>query len=356
MPKFYLLLFAWVSVHVYSAEPAGKVKTADDDWKHIATLTPSIVTVGKVNNSAAANASAQPKLTDQQKIAQLKQTAQSAKDFYTNYPADARARAAEKIEVTCLLLAARHTDPDQGQAALQLAGTYRTKTTNPIKDRVEVASVMERQKYSLQNSGKSLSKDAVQHEKIADSLQKEFGDTSEVYAFYLGVVNTADFEAANRVAKKITQQNAPTHSKAEAKVTLDRYSTLGKVPAGTFQADDGRKVSLGEPGKPTVVFVWSPRQTPNHFAALGPYKKQIPSDMRWVYVSVNSTAGPFNLTKGQAPFPGTHLFEPAGPEGPISQILKIRRVPFIYVLDRKGALAGYGEVSELPALLKLANR
>lgn len=341
------------AVSVFSAEATGKGKTADDAWQNIsapvsagaASRSPS---VGTVKNAT------QVKADDQQKVVQLKQAAQAAKDFQASYPADPRARDAKKLEAVYLVQAARPSDADRGQAALAVAAAYRNDKSNSAQDRFDVAVLMERQQYAVLGEGKILAKDAVTHEKTADKLRAEFGDTPEVYAFYLGVVNTADPENAHRVAQRIQTMPAPAYAKSEAQVTIDRHALIGKALTTKFTDADGKPVVLSQAGSPTIVYVWSPTSTPNAFKALA-NQKGIPSDARWIYIALNTTSGGLDLVRKQAPFPGVHCLELPVAMGPLTNALKIRHLPYVYVFGRDGAMVGYGQLEDLPGLLRAAN-
>ncbi len=322
------------------------------DWRAVTELSRSGGQSG--SGSSAERSKAQIEAQAQAQLVQSKQLAASARAFYTTHPTSQNAGEAKKIEAVASLKGVSGKDSDKGEGAFQTAQTFRSDKSQPVADRCEVAALMERQKYSVQNAGKVLAKDPQQHERVADSLRSEFGDIPEVYAFYLGVVNTSDPESAFKVAQRIQQLPAPDHAKAEAKATIDRHNLIGKKLTQPFRDADGKPLVLSEVGKPTVVLFWSPVTTPSALRTLARLKLPTAEGARWVYVAKNATAGSLDLTKKQAPYPGIHCLELPTSVGPFTAELKNRRLPYVYVLGRDGSMVGYGDFDDLGKLLQAA--
>lgn len=301
--------------------------------------------------SATRKTPAQVQADIQQRAGVARQTAQSANVFYTSFPNDPRVPQARKLESMSLLRGVLATDADRGQVALQTASAYRGDRTIPGKDRLEVAVMMERLQYELRQNGRALSSDPAEHERTADRLRTEFGDLPEVYGFYLAVVNTADRETANRVARKILLQPAPASAKIEAQLTIDRYSLLGKKVDAVFTTLEGEPVALSTPGKPTIVYLWSGDARVNDLNRLKGHSSIVPHDARWVYVALHSGVGATLAARSLAPFPGSYCFDAAPSAGVVGKLFKNQHLPYVYVFDRGGNLASYGRPDELPALL-----
>lgn len=346
------LIFALVFVTCAFAQ--NKIRSPEGDWKDLTNLVTEPKSTGAVKTVRKSAAESEAEVQKQRE--KYRQTAISARQYYSSYPQDKNAGQARKIEALSLLRAAAHTDADRGQGAVSVAQSFRDNRSNPTNERFEVAALMERQKFALANSGRFLSSDSLHHEKIAESLQAEFGNTPEVFSFHLGVVNTADFETAGRVARKIVQSSAPTPMKVEAQTSLDRYALVGAKLDRRLRTDSGLEVGLGEVGKTTIIYVWSPEQGVSHFGALATQARTVPKDCRWVYIAVRSKTGPFNVFKNQAPFPGIHFYEPPADWGGLSQLLKIRHTPYVYIIDGTEKLVGYGFVDELKDLMRLVSR
>lgn len=358
--RYFIFIITCVGASSLIGQTSTAKRSADDDWQKLTApggKTVSVTTPGASSSDGkAADTGTQVRLTDAQLTAALKQTAQNAKDFQANFPTDSRVAQAKKIEAVSLVKAVRPADSDNGQAAFQTATIFRKDLKNSASDRFEVAALIERQQYSVQGNGKVLAKDVVQHEKTADKLRTEFGDIPEVYAFYLGVVNTADTENANRVALRVQQLPAPAYAKAEAQVTVDRHALIGKRLDQKFTDASGQTIALSEAGKVTIIYVWPPASSEVAFKALEKYKTMVPSDARWVYVALNSPASVAEVAKRLAPFPGTYCAELPQGTGPFTSALKIRHMPFVYVFGKDGTMAGYGRLEDLPALLTTAKR
>jgi hypothetical protein len=349
-PKQILTCIAGMAVAAM-AQPAGKpVRSADDDWASVVTQAAG----GNLNQRANAGRSANAVDLDQ--VVRLKQAAQSAKEFYTNHPNDARAKQAKKVEAMSLVRAVRPGDSDKGQAAFSVAGVFRADPANSIQDRFEVATLIERKQFAAEQQGRPLASEPVQHEKVADRLRSEFGDIPEVHAFYLGVANGGDAESGFRVAQRVQQMPAAPYIKAEANVVIERHDLLGTRVSRDFTDADGKAVTLDAVGKISVVFVWSIVSNPKALAGLSKFRSAIPQDTRWIYVALNATEPALNFARSSAPFPGVHCLEPPDKLGPLTEALKIRSAPFAYVFGRGGVLVGYGSPEQLPALLKLAGQ
>ena len=237
-----------------------------------------------------------------------------------------------------------------------MAAAYRADPGNSATDRFEVAALAEAQRYLVGNNGKKLADDPAAHEQVAEALHTEFGDTPESIAYYLGVVDTADFDTGQRLANKILTLPAADRIRRQAQMELDRFGLIGKPFNPALKAQDGKRVDFKVPGSVTVLYVWSETRGANSWLALARAKSALPPNTRFVYLALDTTPGQMAAAMGRVPFAGTPCVEPGGPTSPALKGLKVRRVPFVYVGNDKGVLTGYGPPAQLPALLAAASR
>lgn len=353
--KFHLGLIAGlilVGASLGSAQTASKPATAADAaWLNVTAQT-----------SAARTAVAAPKTADQAKVVaqqyatQQKSAAQSARDFYASFPSDPRAPQAKKLEATSLLNSAWPLPDDKGRAAFQTANAYAIDKTNSAKDRFEVSALLAAQQFKARTNGRALASDAVAAEKVADVLFAEYGPIPESFDYYLKAADTADPEASARLASKVTNSTASLAQKKQAQVVIDRYALVGKPLTISLQDIAGKSVDLRPAGKITVIYVWSAKHGGADWAALGRARQAAPANTDWICLALDTTSAELAAAVAKAPAKLTHSLLAQDQRVAVMKSLKVRRVPFVYVVEARGTLATYGSLTDLPVLLSSLNR
>ena len=335
------------------AQSVSKPSSADAAWLDLAArAAPGVVS----RSAGPANSADQIKVAGLDYAERQKVAAQSAKDFYTAHPADARVPEAQKLEAASLLRSMWPLPDDRGQAALQAATAFVTDQRNATKDRFEVAALLFAQQHKIRTNGGALQDDAAAYEKTAEMMQREFGDIPEVFDYYLGVADASDPETGIRAARKIVQSTALARTQKQAQVVIDRYALIG-LPLGVELADGrGRSVDLRRPGRPTVIYVWSAKHGENEWAALVRARRAVPENTQWIFVALDTTASEQAAVMTKIPVRGIHCLLNDGQRAAFAKELKVRRMPYAYVLGRSGALAGYGRPADLPELLTPLSR
>ena len=289
------------------------------------------------------------------------QASDQAKAFHTQYPKDANAGLARKLEVTSALESARLGRVSAEASALALAETFR-KDKNQLREyRFEVALAAERLLMKKAGGEFSPHEKPLEHEKIADKLRKEFGETPEVMGLYASIAKSADLKTGHQIAAKVLEMSPPPIAKAMAQEVTMRQGMIGSPLRQRVKTVEGPALDLQDPppaGATTVVCVW----TPNPFAEAASYNPFSPlaaqkvrvktaASIRWVYVGLSATVAQAVAVRGKAPFAGVHCIDPGAPGTPLVERIKAHGALTVIVLDGKGAITGIGQADELADLL-----
>lgn len=331
----------WLGCLLFCATQAAAqtpVNTADSAW---ASLT-------------AAQISSGSSATPAQEIAQATQAAASAHAFYTNYPSDSRAAAAQKIEALSTLEAAELDPTDYQAAAVALATAFRNNTSLAINDRIDVAFACDTMLLPL--GGKTLVDNGPAYAKLVDNLYAEFGPQDRIFNLYVGVMESVDEPTALAVANKLVALNAPPFAVTPAQSVIVRSTLIGKPLNLSLVTYGGHPLNLAAPaGEPTVIFFWSNANGLSHLATFNQYTAPIPSGMRVIYVCLQANMSAIAAAEAQAPLPGIYCFQQSGMDTRDEASLGLLRLPYAYVLDKNGNVAGYGRPEDLPALFAVLN-
>ena len=350
-----------LSATVFSAENNGKdnpgkpsTGNADIDWSNLsAQARPTPLRPA----SDGRNTSVQAKANIKQQAVVSRQAAQNAKDFYAQYPGHAKAAEARKLEVVAGLHGVEDGDDNYEKSALALAQNYRDNRTNPASDRLDVALAMDRLKVSSGAKSKKIVPRTTEWEQMADKLQVEFGDQPQLQSYYAELVRSGDMFTSKRIATNLLQQKPAPGAKAEAQAMLDRHSLLGRPLALTVTGLDGGAVDLSkQKGSVTVVFVWAASAGPEVQKMLTRFQRSIPPGVGIMYLALGGEQKKLSVAPGSQPIRGRTCFVPASGSKAAVDYLKLRDMPYLYVLNAKGTLSGFGPVGEFTNLLALAMR
>lgn len=349
-PFLYLVLsIGSITAHAQSPAQAGD---AERDWTSLMTLKALQIspTAQGVRKPAAQLSS--------EKANAARNVALTAKNFHLKYPTNVYAGEARKLEAAFGLLGAEDASQAQKLDALQVAGRYRADRTNPAESRFEVALLIERMNDPSAFVPNQASRSASKRERVADKLRVEFGDIPEVFNLYASIARAADMTSANALAAKMLQwPSLSRDAKIEAQSIVDRHRLLAK-PLGwkLAEVDSKDPLDLAKPvGKPVLIFVsWLSQGA--SFGALKGQKAKIPANFQVLYLTLGATEEQARAQKPTAPIPGIHCYEPRGSVGPSAEQFQVRQTPYLFAVNRTGALAGYGPLSEISSLVEAATR
>jgi hypothetical protein len=346
------VLYGVVTVATSLAQPTTVVKSADEAWANVVALSkpaPSVNVPGKKRTLAdvAAENSASAKRSREASL--------SAKAFYTAYPTHLNARNAQKLEAILALLGVTDDDKAFEQVARQIAKTYRENRANSVADRFEVALLAERVEIRSKLGGRIYGNSPEELEKIGDKLRIEFGNTPEVFNFYVSVARVADMSAAQALAAKIISWPATPEAKAEAQSILARHALVGTTLNWKLITIDNSEFDLAkQASKITIIYVWTPVGEGDGLAPLNKVKKSLPPNTQIVYFPLGMSVGDVRTLQPTAPLPGIFCYELRGAIGPTAEKFQVRHTPYIFVLNRAGVLSGFGPAGELASLLTTA--
>jgi hypothetical protein len=175
----------------------------------------------------------------------------------------------------------------------------------------------------------------------------------------MDVARTADRETALKIATEVSRSSvASGTAKGQARVILDREALVGKALSLKLSTVDGGFLDLAEQkNKVTVVLAWSPSNS-SAFSTVKRFEKSLSSDTQIVYLAMGGTASQVKKAQSEALLTGTHCHAPSGPLARAANDglkLLYSSIPRVYVLNRSGALVGYGRIEDLPALMVKAN-
>jgi hypothetical protein len=338
-----------------SANSNGKsgANDADSRW---ASLQAAV----KISPGNSANAA---KGSDEQKtqIATLadksRATAASARDFYTKYPTHAKANEARKIEALAELRGVKSTDETQQKQALTIGKAFRSDHRQSLDARTEVALAMDRLELSEKIRRKAVSDRPVEKEKVADGVRAELGHTAALHAYYVEVSRNADMFTGKRIAQNLLQWPTDAKTKKEAQTIVDRSSLLGtRLNLMLPSAETGPVDLAKQSGGVTVLVVWAPAGGEKALKSLEVFRNSIPPGVQFVYLALGGTAKEIATLQSAAPIKGRFCHQTGPAVSPTLSALKLTGMPYIYVLNREGKVAGFGPFGELTSLLALAMR
>lgn len=331
-----------------SADTPGASVAADEAWGRI--VVPAPPAFGERSTSGPKSAE-QVKAAARDYAAQQNAAAQSAREFALDHPTDSRAPLAKKIEAVGLLRGVWPLPEDRGESALRTAITFTNDPTQTARDRFEVAALLAEQQHKIRTQGRRLADDSAAYEKSAEALRTTFGDTPEVMAYYLGVADAGDVATSHRAALAVVQSAAPEALRRQAQVVVERHGLQGNPLPVTLRDTRNRNVNLRAAGRPTVLCVWSASRGPLDYAALAAAHRSAPANTRWVLVALDTTPAELAAATAKLPFSATHCRLDGPDRAAFAAGLKVRRLPYAYVLQPGGNLSTYGRLAELPAML-----
>lgn len=326
------------------------------------TTVSDLARTSSISKSSNGNAKTKEQVAAEiaQEAARQRQAAQAANKFYTANPGHAKAGDARKIEALSSVRGAVVADVTQTQAAVKLAKDFRERTDVPVKDRFEVALAADRLALSANIKAKTAADSTIEWQYVGDRLRAEFGDLAELHDYSMEVARRADLATAAGIANTVSQSTkAGPAAKTRAQVVLARAALVGLPVALKLAKVTGGEFDLSQqPGKITVVLVWSPLD-PLGLESARRFEKIMPQNSQLVYLAYGgSSQGTANLASA-APVAGLHCFAAAGTASrAVSDGLQLRyaELPALYVVNRFGTLSGVGRIEDAALLLANASR
>ena len=275
-----------------------------------------------------------------------------AHEFYLSFPDSSKVPEAKRTEVLAAIQGVQAGDESLRSTVEKAGKEYRGAKAFPIKDRFNVAFLMDSLSQDAKSSTRSRTEVAQSRENLIDGLHQEFGDIDEVSNLYTTFLLTAPMEDANRVATKLSKKSTPAPLRELASVISGRHNMVGKPLNLKLVNLEGKELSMADPSsKATILYVWSygwkmgsPDEAPKILY-------DIPDGVRWLFVSLATAPDQLKSAHVAAPFGGTHCAIAGGLNSSEVGALKLSQCPFVYVLNSKGVLTGYGQIDELPALI-----
>lgn len=332
-----------------SGQPASK--TADDEFTDLQVASRPLPVRPPAANGRK---TVQENKEDQERQASVYVLAASkAKDFYTKFPAHARAAEAKKIECTSLLRAVQSGVTTEEPRAIRMGHEFRADKRNPSADRLEVATLM-----AQMDAGKKGLRDrkamAEEHERQAMNLLGEFSNEPGIYDYFLGAARIAEPDRARALLQRVLLSPATTAQKTQAQTMVDRLNMPGSSPAFEWQDDKGvsRRISDYK-GKIVVFYVWSELH-PGVAASAQVVASHIKGPVELIAVNIDNDVTKAKDGGRRNATAQSNYYDSRGHESPLALQLKIDRVPGVHVVDSKGVYIGRGTPSELASLLTLA--
>jgi len=328
---------------------AANSPAADTAWLALQQLMLPLQT------SALASKGISPAKRVAQEVSQFHRASLKANAFYLTYPTDSRVWAAHKLEAVAELQSVQLGGVQYQSHANAVASSYRTDPGNSVADRFDVALAMETVSLPASLRGTSIAQNGPVHQALADKLHGEFGDVPQVYGLYVSIIRTADSVTAQNAANTVLQASgAPDWAKTIAQQSVSRTGITGKPLSANLTTTSGQNLNLAPPsGQVTVVYFWTPETTGADLTALYGLGASMPSNLRWVYVSLGSSAAAPSLA---VPFVGTFCTESQGFASANAKSLNITETPYVVVLSAQGKVVGTGHVQDLAALVHAASQ
>jgi hypothetical protein len=284
---------------------------------------------------------------------QFRATSRAAREFYTTHAAHPRATEARKLEALAALEGITPKDKSYERTAFATATAFRTSTSHPVADRIQVAHAMESVAITRRTLGRPWFANPLLAETMLDRLRAEFGERPEIWGQFLALAENTYCDAGRDVAHRIVQSSdAPEPTKVAARQILERYQLVRQPLELPLTLAGGRATTLGQlAGRTTVLCLWDGNRHPEGPPGLREFRERPPANTSWVFVSIGAL-GPARPGKGPGAVPhGTTCVEALGWNSPIVARLRVRQLPYVFVLDEAKQLSGYGRIHEIPALL-----
>ncbi|MGH9771722.1 MAG: hypothetical protein ACRD4Q_08480, partial [Candidatus Acidiferrales bacterium] len=113
---------------------------------------------------------------------------------------------------------------------------------------------------------------------------------------------------------------------------------------------------LATNARPTLLYFWSNHPGTAQLSQLSPYLLSVPKNTRIVYVCLMADMSATAIAAGEAaaPLPGQFCFQASGLWTAEETGIGLQQLPYVYALDPRGVLVGYGRPEDIPNLMSAA--
>lgn len=294
--------------------------------------------------------------TREEQIADYLSAAAMAQVFEREFPGHAGIAEAKNIQVHATIRAAQLGDKKSEKEAERLADEYAADPRYSKDDRFAVAA--QRKSWDVKRKGlKTPAAILREYELNARELAKVFSGVAGLYEMFLGVAALSPPARAAELATELLASPAPAHVRQEATRILERPTRIGKKLSVKFRAVTGESIELDQAHvNPTVVFLWdsSPAMSMATWTTLRNLAAK--GGVRFIGVNLDADGAPLRDRMRAGTTPGFQAWEPLGFRGAVPQALLANRIPSVFVFGRDGTLRGYGDATQLEALLADSNK
>jgi hypothetical protein len=305
------------------------------------------------------------KFVDKTAVADAKNKADKAKDFYVRFPNYSKVWDARIWEYENLVRAYDFMSLwDEAETNLKSSGllfkpqgwTY--SNTNLLSRIIALENVL------LENTNLSRSNQFIIREyrverlsrgpeqdwlEAAKALQMDFPQEEEAYNYLPRLIAESSEDKGRELAKDVIASAAPEKAKARMRDILQQLDLKGKPVSLHFTALDGREVNTADmKGKVVLVAFWEPSELLELSSEKAIYEKFHAQGLEIIGVNLGDAGDKDKLTellkKQKIPWP--QYFDGKGWDNDLVRQFRIYRTPTLLLLDKQGVLR---EINALPA-------
>jgi thiol-disulfide isomerase/thioredoxin len=317
----------------------GNAEDADKAWKEVEKVTKPPMPPAEWQGKRPTPEQIEEFRTQQSKLAS--DAAAKAKDFYTRFPAHAKAETARKKQYEML------------QVSVYLGNTNNIPELEALdQERLKDPKLSEDERFEIRSQGLQravMRKQAegeqamlAEQEKGARQLIKEFPKRDEGYQTLLEVANESEAAQGRALAKEVTEGGGSAEVKEQAKGLLTKLEALGKPLPIKFTAVDGREIDLSKmQGKVVLVDFWATwcgpcvAEVPNVVKA---YEKLHPKGFEIVGISFDADKDALSKFVAAKEMTWAQYFDGKRWENKIGRQYGINSIPAMWLVDKKGLL------------------
>ena len=179
-------------------------------------------------------------------------------------------------------------------------------------------------------------------EKGIRDLQKEFPKRPETYQMLYAVALRSPAKKAKQLAQELLQGNAPPEIKASAHTILAKAQRLDKPLRIKFTAIDGREVDTSEmKGKVILLDFWASWSAPSmtQLAQLqNLYRTHHAKGLEILGISFDQDKRALAALVNYRRIPWPQHFDQGSKVKTLREILDVKQIPALWILDKKGNL------------------
>lgn len=313
-----------------AANPAPEMAPADLAWLNVraAAFTPDFS-----KDLPAEPEARKAALADRAGV--FVQTADRAKDFYTQHPAHAKAAEARLVEVRALVAANQAGDATTEGRLISTVQTLRGDQAVPATLRVQAVSAYAFPK--AMRGSQSRAERLAAAVLVARSLAAEFPDQPQGPESLVNLAVGSDEATARSLTNEVLAMPAPPAIKQVARAFLARLDLVGKPIAaeiaGAGLAADKAGLTAG---RPTVIYTWAVG-SPGSLRLAADLKKLNPA-ANIIGLNLDQDTKTAEALARKEGLIGAMVYDERGLEGALAQRLKTRGAPQVILVDAQGII------------------